>query len=213
VIVPQNPGAFSALGVLLSDIVYDTSQSVLLGVDAKQERLRGTHQSIRKQFAELERKARREVRSEGFSDRLARIERRVDVRYEGQSFELSIPYAREFAAEFHRAHERAYGYADPERALEAVNLRLRLVIPTVKPSMERQRLVKKPNPTAALLRAKPAWFGGRFVRTAFFDRARLRPGMSFRGPAVVTEYTSTTVVPPDYVCRVDEYRNLVLKPE
>jgi N-methylhydantoinase A len=133
------------------------------------------------------------------------------VRYGGQSFELSIPYTREFAAEFHRAHERAYGYADPERSIDVVNLRVRLVIPIAKPSAERRRPVKNPNLATALLRTKSAWFGGRLVTTNFYNRDRLRPGMSFRGPAVITEYTSTTVVPPQYVCRVDEYSNLVLK--
>ena len=212
VIVPQNPGAFSAVGVLLSDIVFDTSQSVLLPVPGKSAAPAEFHRALMKRFADLERKARREIRSDGFSDRTARIERRLDVRYRGQSFELSIPYSRSFAAEFHRAHERAYGYSDPARPLEFVNLRVRLVLPTAKPPVRRRRRARNPDPSSGLIQAKPAWFGGRFVKTFFYDRERLRAGMMLRGPAVITEYSSTTVVPPGFVCRVDEYHNLVLTP-
>lgn len=211
VIVPQHPGAFSAIGVLLSDIVFDASHSVLLPVPGDPAASATAFcNSLDRQFAELERKSRRELRREGFSDRAARIERRADLRYRGQSFELTIPYKRDLIAEFHRAHERAYGYADSARPLEVVSLRVRVVIPTAKPPFSRHRLGKNLDASIALLQTKPVWFAGHYRRTPSYTRGRLRPGMSVRGPAIITEYSSTIIVPPGFVCRVDEFMNLVI---
>jgi N-methylhydantoinase A len=212
VIVPQNPGAFSALGILLSDIVKDVSQSVLLPVPSGVETSRrdvSRFRDLKSRFASLKRKGLEELRSEGFPAGRARAERRLDLRYAGQSYELSVPFAPDFQTRFHFEHEKAYGYAQPGRRVEIVNLRLRLAIRTAKPRM-RPRPVKTRDARAALVNQKPVWFGGRFKPTAIYDRELLHSGAHFPGPAVVVEYSSTTVVPPEWRCRVDEYLNLVL---
>jgi N-methylhydantoinase A len=211
VIVPQNPGAFSALGVLLSDIVTDVSQSALQpGSGHTAQSSREILRRLERRFRALETKARSQLRADGFPAHAARAERRLDLRYKGQSYELSLPFTPRFAAEFHRAHEEAYGYADPARAVEIVNLRVRLLIPTPKPRLLRHRPAARATPKRALVKSQPVRFGRSALRTPFYDRDRLPPGAALRGPAVVTEYSSTTVVPPDFTCRVDEYRNLVL---
>jgi N-methylhydantoinase A len=158
----------------------------------------------------MERKARAELRRDGFEEKAAQVEQRLDVRYRGQSYELTVPYTPRFVPGFHRAHERAYGYCDPARPLEIVNLRLRLVIPTPKLQVRRQRLRANPTPRGVLVKTKPVWFERRPVTTPFYDRIRLPDGVTLRGPAVIAEYSSTTVIPPGFVCRVDEYLNLVL---
>ncbi|MBI3933911.1 MAG: hydantoinase/oxoprolinase family protein [Acidobacteria bacterium] len=210
VIVPQNPGAFSATGVLLSDIVSDVTQSILRVVPEESSALAAFRRSLDGQFSQLERKARAQFRRDGFDGGAARADRRLEVRYRGQSYELGIPYTPRFVAEFHRTHERTYGYSDPARSLEVVNLRIRLTIPTPKPRFRRQRLASSASPAQALVKVEPVSFGGRQTLTPFYDRARLRPRMTFPGPAVVTEYSSTTVVPPGFTSRVDAYLNLVL---
>lgn len=220
VMIPQNPGAFSALGILLSDIVKDVSQSVLLPVPAPVETFRRNvsassefrwfFHDLEQRFARLERAARAELRREKFPVRLARAERRLDVRYVGQAYELSVPFASGFQSQFYGEHKNAYGYAQPGRPLEIVSLKLRLLIPTPKPGA-RPRLAGAPSTLrAATVKKKRVWFEERFWLTAFYDRARLGPGTPFEGPAVVVEYSSTTVVPPDFVCRVDGDLNLVL---
>lgn len=211
VIVPQNPGAFSAIGVLLSDIVSDVSQSVLLPAPGESAAgFAAFQRRLDRQFTDLEKKVRRELRRDGFSNGAAHVERRLDARYRGQSYELRIPYTPSFAVEFHRAHERAYGYADPMRPLEIVNLSVRLVIPTPKPPIRRERLRPGSSATQAIVKTKPVWFSGRYMPTPLFNRDQLKPGMTFRGPAIITEYSSTTVVPGGFTCRLDEYSNLVL---
>ena len=219
VLVPQNPGAFSAMGILLSDIVKDLSQSVLLPVTSAGKQTRSSRsqklfENLERRFARLEQAARAELRRDQLPGGPVKVERRLDIRYAGQSYELSVPFTRRFGELFHREHEKAYGYRDTARPLEIVNLRIRLVIPTPKPRLQQGRvagndggglLVKK-----KVVKKKAAWFDGRRHRTPFYNRDALRPGARFRGPAVVVEYSSTIVVPPGFVCRVDEYHNLVL---
>ncbi|OFV94861.1 MAG: hypothetical protein A3H28_04730 [Acidobacteria bacterium RIFCSPLOWO2_02_FULL_61_28] len=215
VVVPPNPGTFSALGVLLSDIVKDVSQSVLLPVPAgggrKQSQPRKRFlASLEERFARLERQARAELRRDKLPAESASAIRSLDVRYVGQSYELTVAFTARFQEEFHRAHERAYGYADSGRAMEVINLRLRLLIRTLKPPVRRSKGIGRGDLRNATIRQKTVWFENRSHWTPVYDRARLAPGNRFRGPAVVVEYSSTTVVPPDCVCRVDEYLNLVL---
>jgi N-methylhydantoinase A len=210
VIVPQHPGAFSALGVLLSDVVKDVSQSVLLPVPARGEAR--FLKEIKSRFAVLKHSARAEFRAEGFQGE-PQMEHGLDLRYVGQSYELTVPFKPGFRAAFPREHERAYGHAQADRPLEIVSLRLRLVIKTPKPESARpvrRAVVRKPRPVA-LLRRKPVWFDGKQLDTAIYERTRLDPGTEFHGPAVVVEYSSTTVVPPDYHCRVDREGNLMLR--
>lgn len=214
VIVPPNPGAFSALGILLADVVKDTSRSVLLPVpvtnSARSPEFQKLYREITRQFAQLEQKGRQELAQDHFPARLARAEQRLDVRYVGQAYELSVPFTATFRRHFHRAHERAYGYADRDRPLEIVNLRLRLVVATPKPLIRPRPAGTATDAGAAMVRRKPVWFENRFWRTPFYAREHLRPGARLTGPAVVVEYSSTTVVPPNFECRVDGYLNLVL---
>jgi N-methylhydantoinase A len=214
VVVPQNPGAFSALGILLSDVIRDSVRSVLLSVpeggrDSSQRWAEFWH-DLEKRFAILERVSRAELQHEGFPAELARAERRLDLRYAGQSYELSVPLRTDFRRLFHQQHEKAYGYADPRRPLEIVNVRLRLVIRTPKPQLRACR-AGDPDPARARVKTKPVWFAGRFHSTRLYDRERLKAGTHFVGPAVVVEYSSTTVVPPDFSCEVDKCLNLILR--
>jgi N-methylhydantoinase A len=214
VFVPPNPGAFSALGILLADVVKDTSRSVLLPVpatnSARSPEFQKLYREITRQFAQFEQQGRRGLAQDHFPARWAHAERRLDVRYVGQAYELSVPFTAAFPRHFHREHARAYGYADPDRPLEIVNLRLRLVIATRKPLIRPRPAVTATDVGGAVVKRKPVWFENRFWRTPLYARELLSPGTRLTGPAVVVEYSSTTVVPPDFECRVDGYLNLVL---
>jgi N-methylhydantoinase A len=209
VVVPRHPGAFSALGILLSDVTRDVSRSVLLPVPDSAAAWRGFLHDLDGRFRTLEREALAELRRERLAQPSLRSERRVDVRYRGQAYEISVPFSPSFAARFHSEHEKAYGYAHSGRPMEIVNLRVQLVVPTPKPPM-RWRSPMAQNLREAMVKEKPVWFDGRLHPTPLYDRERLRPGARFAGPAIIVEYSSTTVVPPDFECRVDEYLNLRL---
>ena len=211
VTVPQNPGAFSALGILNSDVVRDVSQSVLLPVpanDAKQ--IHTLLLTSNSRFEQLQRSALAELRREGFDVLRSIASRHLDVRYHGQSFELSVPFNSNFLRSFHREHEKAYGYSHLQRDVEIVNLRLHLVIPTPKSRERSPKFIQGKQTQQALLKTTPVWFGGKFHSTGIYDRELLAAGAAFRGPAVIVEYSATTVVPPDFACGVDEHLNLVL---
>ncbi|MBI3663741.1 MAG: hydantoinase/oxoprolinase family protein [Acidobacteria bacterium] len=206
VLVPKFPGALSALGILRADVVKDVSLTVRLAV----ERAADATRELRKQFAHIESRGLREMRGEGFSPRLVRIERMLDMRYVGQAYELTVAAEGDFVGAFHRAHERRYGYADPGRAVEAVNVRARLTGATPKPELPKSRRAGA-NPRAALVEPRPVMIARRRARTAIYDRARLRAGNRFAGPAVVVEYSATTFVPPGWRGRVDAYENMILE--
>ncbi|HMD84748.1 MAG TPA: hydantoinase/oxoprolinase family protein [Terriglobia bacterium] len=211
VIIPPNPGAFSALGILLSDVVRDVSQSVLLLVPAGgQSLIRDLVYQIDRHFARLQLMALSELRREGFDADRARLSHRLDLRYQGQSYELSVPFTAGFRQNFHLEHAKAYGYAYPERPLEIVNLRLRLVIPTPKSRWRARKSGPPRQAQEALLKTKPVWFGSKPHSTGIYERRRLAPGAVLRGPAVIVEYSATTVVPPDFACEVDQHMNLVI---
>jgi len=207
VLVPRFPGALSALGILASDVVKDYSRTVLWPVtDA-----RALKWKLESAFRRLERAARADLSREGFSPVRQHLLRQLDLRYRGQAFELTVPYLRDFVRAFHQAHARRYGYADPQRAVEVVNVRLRALGLTDKPAMRRARAGDRRPPAGALFKRARAYFDGRWMNTSFFIRERLRAGNRIAGPAVIAEYSGTTVLPPGWRARVDAYENLVLE--
>ncbi|MBI4461488.1 MAG: hydantoinase/oxoprolinase family protein, partial [Acidobacteria bacterium] len=206
VLVPKFPGALSALGILRSDVVKDYVQTVMLPAG------RDTRSELARRFGVFERQARAELRREGFAPPRQRLERALDLRYRGQAYELTVPFTADFARAFHRAHEFRYGYADPARPLEVVNVRLRALGVTQKPALPRQAGLGDESPVKARYRRARGVFDGHAHATDFYLRERLRPGNRLRGPAIIAEYSATTVVPPGWRARVDAYENLLLEP-
>ncbi len=137
------------------------------------------------------------------------MERLLDLRYRGQGYEITLPCTRNFPEAFHRAHEQRYSYADTARAVEVVGVRLRGTGLTQKPSLPRRKLMGV-TPRAALVKKSQVWFGGRSHPADFYVREKFQPGARFRGPAVVAEYSATTVVPPGWQAQVDPYGSLLL---
>jgi N-methylhydantoinase A len=205
VLVPKFPGALSALGILRADVVRDYSRTLRLPAATS----RAVAGALNSEFARLERHGAREMAAEGFLRRQLRVERLLDMRYIGQAFELTVPAAGDFVAAFHRAHERRYGYADSKRPVEVVNVRARIIGLAPKPELPRPRPGSR-DAGAARKRTARAWFAGRVVPAAVYQRELLRAGNEFPGPAIVAEYSATTLVPPGWRARVDAYENLLL---
>jgi N-methylhydantoinase A len=135
-----------------------------------------------------------------------RIRAAVDVRYRGQSYEIRLPMAKDYARAFHDAHRRLYGYADEARAVEVVNVR---VVATV-----RGRAL--PRPRARLRRQAPRphrfrW-QGRWLAARIYDRGSLPIGRRLRGPLLITEFSATAVVPPRWSARRTTNGDLILEP-
>jgi N-methylhydantoinase A len=207
VLVPCFPGALSALGILRADVIKDSSRTVRMEVQNASDVM----PKLLKSFAALEQEGRKQMRAEGFSDAAIRIHRSLDVRYSGQSYELNVPFTRDFVSAFHRAHEKRYGYFDRARACEVVNIRARFTGRTPKPS-----LPKLPpggsSPARALVAKTHVLFHGRRKLTSIYDRSRLRAGNRILGPSIVTEYSATSLIPPEWSGRVNRNGNLILEP-
>ena len=138
------------------------------------------------------------------------LERSLDLRYRGQGYELNVPHGRDSAEAFHRLHEQRYGFCDRVRQLEIVTLRVRLRVPG--PAFS-PALHPEIDGDGASARAgeRPVYFDGAWLDTPIYTRERLRPGDRIAGPALVIEYSSTTVLPPDCRLRVDGYGALVIE--
>ncbi len=206
VLVPRAAGTLSALGMLLADFVRDYSQTLMV----QSSRLDKGH--LETTFTAMEKRARQEYRDQGFDGSQLEMERSVDMRYVGQGYELNVSTSDNLDSSFHVSHEQRYGYADERRPTEVVNVRLRAVGQTEKPPIPEHQLEDQ-DPTAAAAGDVPMVFDGVTNTAPVFDRSRLRAGNAFRGPALVVEYSTTTVVPPGFDCTVDRFENLILEQE
>lgn len=190
VLVPSFPGALSALGILISDVVKDFSRTVMLPPGAPE---------LDKHLRALEAAGHAEFRAEGLRGVCTRS---LDLRYRGQGFELNVTAGKNAVAAFHDAHRQRYGYADPARPVEVVNVRARLVAAS-KPLAFRKHALRRGDGRHALV--------GRRRGNAIYDRDLLRAGDVFSGPAIVAEYSATTVVPRGARAKVDAWGNIVIE--
>lgn len=205
VLLPRFPGGLSALGILRADVMRDISRTVLLQVQSPEE----SRSSLRKHFRPLEREGIHILLREGFGRDRIHVERWLDMRYVGQAYELSVPAANNFVAAFHRAHEQRYGYADPARPVEIVNVRCRVTARTPRPELPRIGRAANPHrlPAGEKIRCH---FNGPARAASWIQREELRAGHVFSGPAVVSEYSATTLVPPGWTARVDAFAQIFL---
>jgi len=183
VIVPEQAGALSALGMLMADAVRDYAAGALGRND------------LEKQFTILERRARRESPS-------AEIERSADLRYRGQSYELNVPWTAATRA-FHREHARVYGYATPEREVEIVTIRVRARQRLNKPKLTRGPYREGP------VEIRSVWVEGGWRKIPTLPRDQVSPRRA-AGPALILDYGSTTLVPPGWWCLNDRSGNLII---
>ena len=207
VMIPARPGALSAFGILVSDVVKDYSRTVLwrMGSGLPVAKLNN-------EYKKLEVSAQKEFRAEQWSGGL-HYERSLDLRYRGQGYELNLPATANVTAHFHAEHQKRYGYHHPGREIELVTLRLRarLLTPQLRMSSRNARPgAKKPTRVAPVERA-PVFLDNQTVATPVFERESLVPEKAMTGPAVITEYSATTVIPAGKKFWVDAAENLVVR--
>lgn len=196
VLIPAMPGALSAVGILLADAVRDFSRTVMLPSNANLENL----------FLELEERGRAEFLSEQLDGIPLRT---VDLRYRGQGYELNVPFGGGMLAAFHDLHRQRYGFASEKREVEIVNVRVRMIAKTEAFDPPRHEL-QEGDGQQALTATRAVCFDGEQRTTCVYDREALRPGDSFCGPAIVTEYSSATILPPGDRLHVDALENLII---
>jgi N-methylhydantoinase A len=166
--------------------------------------------NLRSSIAHLLERAHCEIQSEGFEEDDIRIESFLDMRYRGQSYELTIPFTNNFVADFHEGHCQAYGYARPEASLEIVNLRIRatgVVTPPVIPSQP----PGDSDPSQAQFDTRQVVLPSGEREIPLYRGESLHPGNILTGPAIVVRDDTTILIGENDTGEVDPYLNLILE--
>jgi len=204
VLVPVNPGILSAMGMLLSDIIKDFSLTIMVDEE------KVDHNTLYRRFSDLEKRGLQELCEEKVDMEDLLFDRYLDMRYRGQSYELIVPFDENYLDRFHRLHEKRYGFQNVSQAVEIVNIRVRAIGRQEKPSFEKKPLMSEWPSREAVLGKGMVVFNHQSRETVIYDRERLKSGNRIEGPAIVVEYSSTTVIPPFSEAGVDSFGNLIM---
>ena len=206
VLIPKNPGLLSAFGMLVADVVKDYSQSVLIMAEGNDM------EAIERTFQPLLDKGVKEMYDEDIFPGSLVVERYLDMRYIGQSYEISVPFHKDYINDFNVLHRTMYGYSDAERPCEIVNIRVRMAGGVSKPKQNQGKLEGE-RPVSAMIGKRVVIYGGEHIPFEVYLREGLSPGNKVQGPAIIAEYSSTLLLPPGFFCDVDVYENLLIQRE
>jgi N-methylhydantoinase A len=209
VILPPNPGMFSALGLLTADLFHDYSTPVLaLSGDVDPDK-------IEEMFQNMEEKGHNTLELEGVPEDKRRFQKTIDIRYMGQAFELNVETEGMFNSKevenalkrFHAKHEEVYGYMDESEPVEFVNAKLRVIGLLDTPSLREIEKIGSTEPNGVrkvFFESEEDW-----VDTYVYERKDL--GSKVEGPAIVEQYDSTTVVYPGWSLEQNRQGIMTLK--
>jgi N-methylhydantoinase A len=204
VIIPPAPGAFSALGLVASDLRRDYSRTLYANLaDVDPARVEAA-------IAAMEADAVAMLDAANVPQERRAIIRQADLRYRRQAYELTVPLiggrinrlvTEALAEAFHAKHAQTYGHANRAEPVQLVNLRV-----TALGRLPALTLAQRADPDSARLRERDVWFAGAgFIATPVHWRPGLLPGTLLAGPAIIEALDSTTVVPPGWAARFDEF--------
>jgi N-methylhydantoinase A/oxoprolinase/acetone carboxylase beta subunit len=210
VIVPKNAGVLSSLGLLMADSIKDYSKSILKTPEniSKEE--------LQRHFKKLIEKSIKSMQEDGFKEDDVTIFSFLDLRYQGQSYEITIPYSKKktsylsFVSDFHKAHSKLYSYHHEERAVEIVNIRVKAVGTTKKIKLKRQP-PKDKGAERAFMKKQAIHYKGKTWQASVFKRGLLEAGNKMNGPALIADSESTSFLPPSYTLEVDGFLNLIIE--
>lgn len=215
VIVPPYPGVTAALGLLVTDSVYEFVTTTYQRISQL------NRDELEQRFEELEEQARTQLEADDIPRDRWVIQRVADCRYLGQGYELRVEagsgsiddeWAASLAADFHDAHEREYSRRFEESDIEIPNIRVCGI--GLIPSLQMPEVPRGDESPAALRNEREAWFrvDGELHRlpTKFYVRESLAAGNRIDGPAVINQYDTTTVVPPGLTAEIDRFGNILI---
>lgn len=213
VIVPPAPGVFSAFGMLFSDLRYDFVRTWFTSLDD------APFDAMEEVYRTLERQGRDAIAATSVKPQRIDIKRAADMRYVGQEHAVTVDlpmavFARKdrkaIKRHFDAMHAQRYGTSAPEERAEIVSLRSTVTGLMRKPPQGKIARGQKIPPPAAFGGKRPVYYAGRFHATPTYRRAALLSGNRIKGPALIEEYASTTVLMPGDALDVDQFGNLVI---
>jgi N-methylhydantoinase A len=201
VLISPYAATLSAFGMLAADVIKDYTQTIMLPGET-------AIANIQELITPLLERAKKEIRGEGFENENIRQEPALDMRYRGQSYELTIPFTENFIDDFHESHRQTYGYQRPEADLEIVNLRVRGIGLVASPKITAQP-VGKPDPSPALIDHRSVVLAANQENEIpFYHGEALRPGNIIPGPAVIVRDDTTILIGTLDQAHVDGFNNL-----
>lgn len=219
-IIPLAPGNFSAIGLLSTNLMYDSVSTYIIRTSA----CSGTSLTkITSTFDQMKSELTGRLLDAGLKTTEILVEKMVDMRYVGQFHSLTVPLSsldtqaldvENLIQNFHHEHQRLFTYMCPEDECEIVNLRVRVT--GLLPHISFKSPIYKPKANRASQNGRTTrlvYFREvmKEVQTPVFIRETLDRDFNLQGPAIIEEHTSTTLVPPDFSVSIDDLGNLILK--
>ena len=210
-VVPSNPGAVSAIGMLATDLRHDFAQSnvqSLAGV---------AWGEVEHALRQLRGRGAERLRSDGVADDAMRFDDALDLRYVGQDYYLRVYVdiddldGARIRSDFDRLHEHTYGFSNPEFEVEMVNARVFAIGAFERPQLPEIGARGSSDAPLQTKARRQVFFGGAFVETAIYDVTALRADDEMDGPCVIEDPRSTIVVMPGQTATVDRFRNLTIE--
>jgi N-methylhydantoinase A len=204
VLVPPSAATLSAFGMLAADVIKDYVRTIMRPGETPYDELELLIKPLIEQ-------GRADIVAEGVAAADVSLVQLLDVRYLGQSYELTIPLTPDFAGDFQTVHARTYGYSEPDVPLEIVNLRLRAVGHVTRPPLTHVRT--GPKFTLEPFDHRPVVLTRDLATVPFYQGSQLQPGHVVNGPAVITQTDTTVFIDEGDVLTVDHLRNLIVDVE
>jgi N-methylhydantoinase A len=214
IVVPWSPGTLCAWGMLNTDLRHDLVRTI----DYAGRQL--DKSELVYAFSELEAEGFAELVNQGVDSKHIQINRAIDMRYVGQEHTITVPLSQGeindqslamLRADYDQIHERKYAHSSPEEPVEFVNIRVEAVGILEKPGVFAPVAISaNGNTTPIASYIRPVWFREGLLETPIYARAHLSIGSSLDGPAVIIEDGSTTLLPPEFKLKVDNYGNMII---
>lgn len=187
----------------MADVVKDYSLTVMIPGDTEFKELESLFNPIVQQ-------GNKEIADEGIDEQKISLEMSLDMRYFGQSYELSIPFSSGFVEKFHLVHQDLYGYANEGEAVEIVNLRVKAVGHVDKPNIPRLPDAMSEASSHAIINESPVYFTDGKIKTPFYEGEKLNFGNIVDGPAIILRPDTTILIGKNDSAQVDQFGNLII---
>lgn len=202
VIVPRFASVLSAYGMLMADVIKEKALTVMFSDETAYDDLVSAIEPLTQAvFAE--------TLHEGTPESEILIQRYLDIRYDGQSYELSVPFSETWRADFHALHDRLYGYAQHSHNVQIVNLRVRCVGKMPKPAIKPLK-IDHPDPSAAIHDHRKVITDNGEEITPFYLAELLNPGNRITGPGVILRKDTTILLGHNDSAYIDQYLNVCI---